>query len=138
VFTAVGGLLGHESSLQAYAKVKLSKAIDPKDIADAINIDWRNWTPGNRASAFIANPKGGFSRLLNRSGTTLDGLNDTTVMRVGTALSAGLSLGLTDEEIAARLVDVIGSSERALTVATTEMNAAMSIASNGQLSRARR
>lgn len=126
---AVGGLLGHESSLQAYAKVKLSKAIDPKDIADAININWQNWSPGNRASAFIANPKGGFSRLLNRWGTTLDGLNDTTVSRVGTALSAGLSLGLTDEEIAAKLVDVIGSSERALTVATTEMNAAMSIAS---------
>ena len=125
----VGGQLGFEASLQAYAKASLSKAIDPKNIADALNIDWASWKPGAKAASMIANPKGGFGRLYLRKTTTLQGLNTTTLLRVGTALSAGLATGMTDQEIADRLVDVIGSSERALTIATTEMNSAMSLAS---------
>ena len=125
----VVGVLGYDASLQAYAKAKLSKAVNPADIADAININWATWQPGNRASAMIANPRGGFGRLYLRKTTTLDGLNKTTLLRVGTALSAGLATGMTDEQIASRIVDVIGSSERALTIATTEMNSAMSLAS---------
>ena len=125
----VGGALGYDASLQAYAKAKLSKAIDPADIANAVNIDWASWKPGSKAASMIAHPKGGFGRLYSRKTTTLDGLNETTLNRVGTALSAGLALGLADEQIASKLVEVIGSADRALTIATTEMNSAMSLAS---------
>ena len=125
----VGGALGYDASLQLYAKAKLSKAINAEDISNAINIDWSSWKPGNRASAMIAAPRGGFARLLNKKNTTLQGLDTTTLRLVGTQLSAGLALGLTDEDIASRLADVIGSAERALTIATTEMNSAMSLAS---------
>jgi hypothetical protein len=126
---SVGGALGYDASLQAYAKAKLSKAVSAEDIANAINIDWATWKPGSRAAAIIAAPRGGFARLLNKKTTTLQGLDTTTLRQVGTALSAGLALGLADEDIASKLVDVIGSAERALTIATTEMNSAMSIAS---------
>lgn len=126
---AVGGALGYDASLQAYAKAKLSKAIDPADISNAININWATWKPGNRAAAIIAAPRGGFARLLNKKTSTLQGLDTTTLRQVGTALSAGLALGLADEQIASKLVEVIGSADRALTIATTEMNSAMSVAS---------
>jgi hypothetical protein len=125
----VGGALGFDASLQAYAKAKLSKAVDPADISNAININWATWKPGSKAASMIANPKGGFARLYLRKTTTLDGLNETSLNRVGTALSAGLALGMTDEEIASKIFDVVGSAERALTIATTEMNSAMSLAS---------
>ena len=125
----VGGALGYDASLQAYAKAKLSKAISAEDIANAINIDWSSWKPGNRAAAIIAAPRGGFARLLNKKTSTLQGLDTTTLRQVGTALSAGLAVGATDEDIASKLFDVIGSADRALTIATTEMNSAMSVAS---------
>ena len=125
----VGGALGYDASLQLYAKAKLSKTVSAEDISNAINIDWNSWKPGSRAAAMIANPKGGFARLYLRKTTTLDGLNETSLSRVGTALSAGLAVGATDEQIASKIFDVVGSAERALTIATTEMNSAMSLAS---------
>jgi hypothetical protein len=125
----VGGALGFDASLAFYAKARLRKAIDPKKVADALNIDWAKWQAGSKAASMIANPKGGFGRLVKRKTTTLGGLNATTLDRVGTALSASLALGLADEAVAAAIADVIGSAERALTIATTEMNSAMSMAS---------
>lgn len=125
----VGGALGYDASLHAYAKAKLSKAIDPADITNAINIDWSSWKPGSRAAAMIAAPRGGFARLLNKKTSLLQNLDTTTLRQVGTALSAGLAVGATDEMIASKLRDVIESPGRALIIATTEMNSAMSIAS---------
>jgi len=125
----VGGALGYDASLAFYAKAGLRKAIDPKKVANSLNINWGKWQAGSMAAAMIANPKGGFARLLKRKTTTLNGLNETTLDRVGTALSASLALGLADEAVAAAIADVIGSAERALTIATTEMNSAMSMAS---------
>jgi hypothetical protein len=126
--------LGRVAGLAAIGFVRVRKdAATDKQINDALNVDWSTWIPGNAGAAYIAHPKGSLGRLLNKKASTLKNLDDTSVERIGTLLSDALLEGLAPADLARRIIDDVGNSvssaSRALTIATTEMNGAMSIAS---------
>lgn len=116
-----------------------TKAPEPKppklDPKQPTRFDWANWKPGHRAAEALLRPKGGLDALLNRTKPiTIQGISQTSRERIGTILADALGLGLTDKQVAKEFIaaGIRGLSkdpQRALTIANTEMNRAMSVAS---------
>jgi len=142
--------LGSDMALAAIASQMLDKA-SKQDLKQASKIDWAKWKPGNKAAANMLSPKGGLSSLMDSRGVTLTGIRGTTVDRIGTELARGLKAGLPPREVApavegilaplrekiasdlgASLTGLISDSQRALTIAQTEMSRAVSVASMQQ------
>lgn len=140
-------VLGEDMALSAIAKAKIDKAPTKQELQRAIGINWDNWKPGNRAAAKLVNPPKGLSTLLDRRGIVIQGLNQTSLDRIGTALANVLKAGETPqalrptimEEIAGyreklakeldiEIDDILSDSERALNIAQTEMSRAVSVA----------
>lgn len=140
-------VLGQDMALSAIAKAKIDKAPTKQQLQRAIDINWANWKPGNRAAAALVNPPRGLSTLLDRRGVVVQGLNQTSLDRIGTALARTLKAGETPralvptimEEIAGyreklakklniEIEDIMSDSERALNIAQTEMSRAVSVA----------
>ena len=140
--------LGQDIAMNSIAKAKINKAPSKADLQRAMGINWETWKPGNRAAANLLKPSRGLSDLLDKRGVTIQGLNQTSLDRIGTALARALQRGETPssavptimEEIAGyreklarelgiELDDILSDSERALTIAQTEMSRAVSIAS---------
>jgi hypothetical protein len=145
---AAGWILGEDLGNQLVAEAKgirlrtATKAPAPKppkppklDPKQPTRIDWSNWKPGSRAAEALLRPKGGLSNLLNRTKpTTIQGISQTNLDRIGTALADVVALGLTDLEAAKKLISlkirgIAKDPQRALSIANTEMNRAMSVAS---------
>lgn len=114
-------VLGEDSATEAIRQAReLKKA--PEE-----GIDWANWKPGDRASALLITPPKAFQSLLSRSGVAIRGLDKTGYDRVGTALARSIRLGLGDTNAAKLINDAIGDPARALTIAITETNRAVSL-----------
>ena len=106
--------------------VGLGKAAPSKKrLARALQSDWRHWKAGNRAAAALVSPPNGLKRLLASRGLKIQGLGNTTLNRIGTALADGLNAGSTRSQIAKDIDAIINDPERALTIAGTEMSAAV-------------
>lgn len=140
-------VLGEDIAMSSIAKAKINKAPTKQQLQRAIDINWSNWKPGNRPAAALVKPSRGLSTLLDRRGVVIQGLNQTSLDRIGTALARVLSKGETPqalrptilEEIAGyreklakelniELDDIMEDSERALMIAQTEMSRAVSVA----------
>lgn len=91
-------------------------------------IDWDNWRPGDRATALLVKPVGGFQRYLEQSGgaSYFKKFDKETVEMLGTALADSIDAGLDAEAAALLMKDHVASAGRALTIAITEQNRAMS------------
>ena len=114
-------VLGEDSANDAIRQAReLKKA--PQE-----GIDWASWKPGDRASALLITPPKAFQSLLSRSGVAIRGLDKTGYDRVGTALARSIRLGLGDTNAAKLINDAIGDPARALTIAITETNRAVSL-----------
>lgn len=114
-------VLGEDSAKDAIRQAReLKKA--PEE-----GVDWANWKPGDRASALLITPPKAFQSLLSRSGVAIRGLDKTGYDRVGTALARSIRLGLGDTNAAKLINDAIGDPARALTIAITETNRAVSL-----------
>ena len=126
-------LLGTDIGMSGIARAKINKAPTLKELQRAIGINWDTWKPGNRAAALVVNPPRGLSSLLDSVNVTVNGLNNTTLDRIGTILAAGLKEGVTPSEMAKQMQyeidDLLDDSERALMIAQTETSRAVSIAS---------
>ena len=96
-----------------------------KELSNALKIDWDNWKPGNRAAANLVNPPNALRRLLDSRGVTIQGINNTTLNRIGTRLADGLNAGVSRKEMAKLVNEVLDDSERALVIAGTEMSSAV-------------
>lgn len=96
-----------------------------KELSNALKIDWDNWKPGNRAAANLVNPPNALRRLLDSRGVTIQGINNTTLNRIGTRLADGLNAGVSRKEMAKLVNEVLNDSERALVIAGTEMASAV-------------
>ena len=121
--------LGQDIAMSALSKVKINKAPTKAELQRAMGINWDNWKPGNRAAANLIKPPRGLSDLLDRRGVTIQGINRTTLDRIGTILGRALVTGETPESVRDELEDFFNDSERALTIAQTEMSSAVSVAS---------
>ena len=89
-------------------------------------IDWSKWKPGDAASAIILKPPKAFQRLLERQGIVFKGFSDTTLTDLGNAIGEAIELGLDAKTAAKRIMNHVASPARALTIAITEQNRAMS------------
>jgi len=114
-------VLGEDSANEALRQAREAKK------APETGVDWANWKPGDRASALLITPPKAFQSLLSRSGVAIRGLDKTGYDRVGTALSRSIRLGLGDTNAAKLINDAIGDPARALTIAITETNRAVSL-----------
>lgn len=91
-------------------------------------VNWATWKPGDEAAALLVKPPKAFERLLGRYGLTLKGFSDTTLNDIGNSLGESLELGLSATQTAKRLKQYVASSSRALSIAVTEQNRAISVA----------
>ena len=121
--------LGQDIAMSAIAKAKINKAPSKADLQRAMGINWDTWRPGNRAAANLIKPPSGLSDLLDRRGVTIQGINQTTLDRIGTILGRALAKGETPASVREELEDLLDDSDRALTIAQTEMSSAVSVAS---------
>lgn len=123
---ADGYLLGEAAAKEAVAKAQ-SKAKKSLTKADA-SIDWSTWTPGNKSTALILRPRGAFKALLDRAGITSEAIAKAGYDRIGTALADSIASGASPTQAAKIITEKIGDPARALTIAITEQNRAMSVA----------
>jgi SPP1 gp7 family putative phage head morphogenesis protein len=118
---ADGFALGIVSAEDAVRRAReLKKADEPE------YIDWKNWKPGDSAAALLVKPTRAFQRLLESAGVTIRGIDQTGYDRMGTALSDALALGLSGDRAAKLIRDTVSDPARALTIAITETNRAIS------------
>jgi len=110
---------------EAYGNDEIQRAREAKKAANDY-IDWDNWKPGDAATATLLRPPKAFQELLGRARVTIKDLDQTGYDRVGTALADSIEQGLSDTRAARLINDAIGSPSRALTIAITETNRAMS------------
>lgn len=118
---ADGFVLGETYADEAVAKAREAKKADNPDY-----IDWDNWRPGDAATATLLRPPKVFQELLGSARVTIKDLDQTGYDRVGTALADSIEQGLSDTRAAKLINDAIGNPARALSIAITETNRAMS------------
>lgn len=120
-------ILGEDLTYYELAKaVGIQKAApNKKQLQRALTINWNKWKPGNRAAAALLDPPDGLRRLLQQRGIVIQGVTNTTLNQIGTALADGLKEGSTSKEIADDISYIIGNDDRALTIAQTEMSRAV-------------
>lgn len=123
---ADGYLLGEAAAQEAVAQAQ-SKADKSLTKADA-RVDWSSWTPGNKATALILRPRGAFKKLLDGAGIVSKAIAKAGYDRIGTALADAIAAGVSPTQAAKLITEKIGDPARALTIAITEQNRAMSVA----------
>jgi hypothetical protein len=124
---ADGFLLGLDSSEEAFNRAEkgFNKAALTK--ADEY-IDWANWKPGNRAASLLFRPTGAFKQILDNAGIVSKTIAKAGYDRIGTALSDSIAAGFSPGRAAKVIAAKIGDPARALTIAITEQNRAISMA----------
>lgn len=118
---ADGFALGIVSADDAIRQARELKKADDPDY-----VDWKNWKPGDAAAALLVKPTKAFQRLLEAQGATIRGIDRTGYDRLGTALADALALGLSGSRAAKLIQDSVSDPARALTIAITETNRAIS------------
>ena len=119
---ADGFALGQVSADEAVARAKEARK------AGEVYVDWQHWKPGNRAAALILRPTGAFKKLLDQAGIVSDNLAKVGYDRIGTALADSIAAGFSPQRAARVITEKIGDPARALTIAITEQNRAISAA----------
>jgi hypothetical protein len=120
-------LLGEDIAMNSISKAKINKAPTKQQLQRAVGINWDTWRAGNRAAALLVSKPRGLSTLLDNRNLTIQGINRTSLDRIGTRLANALAQGLPPNQV--DLSDFFDDSERALAIAQTEMSRAVATAS---------
>jgi hypothetical protein len=112
---------------EVFADEQLRIARELKKATDT-DIDWANWQPGDRAAALLLRPPKAFQQLLESQNITFKDFSDTTVRDIGNAIGEAIELGLPAERAAKRIMTHVANPARALSIAITEQNRAISYA----------
>lgn len=113
---------------EAAADEWIKKTIQANKAADDGYIDWRNWQPGDRATALMLRRPRAFQNLLEQTNATIKGMDRASLTDIGNALATTVELGLDAERASILIGKHVASASRALTIAITEQNRAMSAA----------
>ena len=113
---------------EAAADEAIAKAKEARKAADDDLIDWSTWNPGDEAAALLLRPTRAFQRFLASFGITLKELTNTTVNDIGNSIADALEQGLSANQAAKLIRRNVATSSRALMIAITEQNRAMSAA----------
>jgi SPP1 gp7 family putative phage head morphogenesis protein len=112
---------------EAFADEQIQMAKEIKKATDTY-VDWANWKPGDRAAALLLRPPKAFQQLLDSQGITFKEFSDTTVRDIGNAIADAVDLGLSATRSAKNIQRHVASASRALSIAITEQNRAISYA----------
>jgi len=96
--------------------------------ADDISINWDNWKPGDVDTAINIKNFEAYLAKINAD-SYFKNFNKETVVNLGTALSDSIAAGLDAESAAVMIGRHVANPSRALTIAITEQNRAMSFSS---------
>jgi hypothetical protein len=114
---------------EAFADEQLRIAREIKKADDPLaEVDWANWQPGDRAAALLLRPPKAFQQLLESQSITFKDFSDTTVRDIGNAIGEAIELGLPAERAAKKIMTHVANPARALSIAITEQNRAISYA----------
>lgn len=125
-------VMGRRVGLASLAAAAGLRKVSRTEARAALTTNWSTWKPGYESAAALVSPEGGLRRLLDGRNATVKGINDTTLDRMGTALAVSLKSGLSADQTAQMLWDVIDDPIRAVTIARTELASAMSMASRNE------
>lgn len=115
-------LLGTDAAAEWIERARIAQK------APEVFIDWSKWKPGDRVAALFLRRPRAFRQLLEESGSLMRDLSRTTIDDIGSAIADAIELGL-DAVRASRLIAThVASPSRALTIAITEQNRAMTAA----------
>ena len=89
---------------------------------------WDTWTPGYGGAAAQA-ADGKMAEALSKLDINIQGMTDTSIERIGNQVAAGLEKGLSIQETAKEVTQVVGDPARAEMIANTEMCRASTTAS---------
>jgi SPP1 gp7 family putative phage head morphogenesis protein len=112
---------------EAFADEQLRLARELKK-ADDTYVDWSNWQPGDRAAALLLRPPKAFQQLLQSQGIALKDMSETTTRDIGNAIADAVDLGMSAERSAKNIMRHVANPARALSIAITEQNRAISYA----------
>jgi hypothetical protein len=110
------------------ARMAISEAERAQKADTSTMVDWNKWKPGDAASAILLKPPKAFQRLLEGAGITLKGFSDTTLTDIGNAIGEAIELGLDAKVSAKNILNHVANPARALSIAITEQNRAISTA----------
>ena len=113
---------------EAAADEWIKKTIQANKAADDGYINWKNWQPGDKATALMLRRPGAFQKLLDQTNATIKGMERTSITDIGNALATTIELGLDAERASILIGRHVASASRSLTIAITEQNRAMSAA----------
>lgn len=119
--------LGDLAAREAIADAERLQKADAQGI-----VDWSKWKPGDAAQAIILKPPRAFQRLLEGAGITLKNFSDATLTDIGNAIGEAIELGLDAKRSAKLIGNHVASPARALTIAITEQNRAISTATQNR------
>jgi len=112
----------------AFADEQVAMARVAAKADDGSYVDWSNWKPGDQASALLLRPPKAFQQLLQMQSITFKDFSDTTVRDIGNAIADAIELGMTAERSAKNIARHVANPARALSIAITEQNRAISYA----------
>lgn len=119
--------LGDLAAREAIAEMEKAQKADVGGM-----VDWSKWKPGDAVSALILKPPRAFQRLLEGAGITLKGFSDTTLSDIGNSIGEAIELGLSAKQAAKIIRTHVASPARALSIAVTEQNRAISAATSNR------
>lgn len=112
----------------AFAEEQVAMARVAQKADDGSYVDWANWRPGDQASALLLRPPKAFQQLLQMQSITFKDFSDTTVRDIGNAVADAIELGMSAERSAKNIARYVANPARALSIAITEQNRAISYA----------
>jgi hypothetical protein len=119
--------LGDTAAREAIEEAKRAQKADAQGM-----VDWSKWKPGDAAQAIILKPPRAFQRLLEGAGITLKGFSDTTLTDIGNSIGEAIELGLDAKRSAKLIGNHVANPARALSIAITEQNRAISTATQNR------
>jgi hypothetical protein len=118
---AQGYALGDTAAREALLEAKEAQKAEAQGI-----VDWSKWKPGDAVAALLLKPPRAFQQLLQSQGITFKGFSDTTLTDIGNAIGEAIHLGLDAKQSAKLITNHVASPARALSIAITEQNRAIS------------
>lgn len=113
--------LGNIAAGEAILEAQQAKKADTQSL-----VNWSKWKPGDEAQSLLIRTPGALALLQAQAGFTWKGFSDTTLNDLGNAIGEAISLGLDAKRSAKNIMNHVANPARALTIAITEQNRAIS------------
>lgn len=122
---AEGLALGYTAAGEALIEAQEAKKADTTSV-----VDWSKWKAGDEAASLVAKKPGLMNLLRQAQGFTWKSFSDATLNDLGNSIGEAIALGLDAKRSAKNIMNHVASPSRALTIAITEQNRAISYATS--------